>query len=41
MFTPIDQILSFDMHICMDLQSVKFNRNKARALLVTAHKGST
>ncbi|MFT4916271.1 MAG: DNA-binding transcriptional LysR family regulator [bacterium] len=36
----IDQILYFDMHICMDWRSVKFDWNKARAFLVTAEEGS-
>ncbi|KPA21686.1 HTH-type transcriptional regulator TfdS [Shimia sp. SK013] len=36
----IDQILWFDMHICMDWRSVKFDWNKARAFLVTAEEGS-
>ena len=36
----IDQILLFDMHICMDWRSVKFDWNKARAFLVTAEEGS-
>tara|TARA_R110000868_G_scaffold202806_3_gene450639 strand:+ start:5015 stop:5947 length:933 start_codon:yes stop_codon:yes gene_type:complete len=36
----IDQILCFDMHICMDWRSVKFDWNKARAFLVTAEEGS-
>jgi DNA-binding transcriptional LysR family regulator len=30
----------FDMHICMDWRSVKFDWNKARAFLVTAEEGS-
>jgi DNA-binding transcriptional LysR family regulator len=36
----IDQILYFDMRICMDWRSVKFDWNKARAFLVTAEEGS-
>ena len=36
----IDQILWFDMRICMDWRSVKFDWNKARAFLVTAEEGS-
>lgn len=36
----IDQILYFDMHICMDWRAVKFDWNKARAFLVTAEEGS-
>lgn len=36
----IDQFLYFDMHICMDWRSVKFDWNKARAFLVTAEEGS-
>ena len=36
----IDQFLWFDMHICMDWRSVKFDWNKARAFLVTAEEGS-
>ena len=36
----IDQFLYYDMHICMDWRSVKFDWNKARAFLVTAEEGS-
>ena len=36
----IDEFLYFDMHICMDWRSVKFDWNKARAFLVTAEEGS-
>ena len=36
----IDQFLYFDMHICMDWRSIKFDWNKARAFLVTAEEGS-
>ncbi len=36
----IDQFLYFDMHICMDWRSVKFDWNKARAFLVTVEEGS-
>ena len=36
----IDQFLHYDMHICMDWRSVKFDWNKARAFLVTAEEGS-
>lgn len=36
----IDQFLSFDMHICIDWRSVKFDWNKARAFLITAKEGS-
>jgi DNA-binding transcriptional LysR family regulator len=39
-FMRIDQILYFDMHICMDWRAVKFDWNKARAFLVTAEEGS-
>jgi DNA-binding transcriptional LysR family regulator len=33
-------MLRFDMHICMDWRSVKFDWNRARAFLVTAEEGS-
>ena len=36
----IDKKLFFDMQICMDWRSVKFDWNKARAFLVTAEEGS-
>ena len=36
----IDQFYSFDMQICMEWRSVKFDWNKARAFLVTAEEGS-
>ena len=36
----IDKNLFFDMQICMDWRSVKFDWNKARAFLVTAEEGS-
>ena len=36
----IDEISSFDMRLCMDWKSVKFDWNKARAFLVTAEEGS-
>ena len=36
----IDQFLCFDMHICIDWRSVKFDWNKARAFLITAKEGS-
>ncbi len=36
----IEYFLYFDMHICMDWRSVKFDWNKARAFLVTAEEGS-
>ncbi|SEP83068.1 DNA-binding transcriptional regulator, LysR family [Loktanella sp. DSM 29012] len=36
----IDQFSNFDMQICMDWRSVKFDWNKARAFLVTAEEGS-
>ncbi len=36
----IDKFLQFDMRICMDWRSIKFDWNKARAFLVTAEEGS-
>ena len=36
----IDKSVFFDMQICMDWRSVKFDWNKARAFLVTAEEGS-
>ena len=36
----IDKNMFFDMQICMDWRSVKFDWNKARAFLVTAEEGS-
>ena len=36
----IDKFLQFDMRLCMDWRSIKFDWNKARAFLVTAEEGS-
>jgi len=36
----IDQISQFDMRLCMDWRSSKFDWNRARAFLVTAEEGS-
>jgi DNA-binding transcriptional LysR family regulator len=36
----IDQIGQFDMRLCMDWRSSKFDWNRARAFLVTAEEGS-